>query len=423
MRHTLSISLLSAGLLAWSLLGGYAVSEETKPAPSAEKPATAEKAKQKAEQKQAEKPLEQTIPFSDKPSTYPSVCPEPPQNVGKENYQESRLTLAGLPGLNINIDDVIKGAKSKNVKLLPNLKEEVVKRLNLAGLRLLSTEEMEKTLGQPQMSMFPSFPKHLGPFKPGEPRIEYKADCCVAGIWTSFTQGGNTLRHPTINHKVATWGEGHNTNDCSDLGKWLSEVVLKTVDDFIAEKQKGEEALAKLGKEPAATPVVAEKPTASEPAVSTVAETPVATPAEAKPTEKVAVSANKPIEIHASNDTTALACDTVILLYAEIFPTASASISNNRGGILAKVAENMKACPHYRYRVETHSDQRADTEYNEVLSARRAVAIRNYLVEQGVNEDQFDLRFYGERKPLVAGETEEAYAANRRVLITPIKPQ
>ena len=58
-----------------------------------------------------------------------------------------------------------------------------------------------------------------------------------------------------------------------------------------------------------------------------------------------------------------------------------------------------------------------------MLSARRAVAIRNFLVEHGVNEEQFDLRFYGERKPLLEGDTEEAWAANRRVVITPIKPK
>ena len=129
------------------------------------------------------------------------------------------------------------------------------------------------------------------------------------------------------------------------------------------------------------------------------------------------------MEIRETNSVSTLTCDTTVLLYAEIFPTAAANISRSKSGILAKVADNMKACPNYRYRIETHTDQRANAEANEVLSARRAVAIRNFLVDRGVNEEQFDLRFYGERKPLVEGDNEEAWAANRRVVITPIKPK
>lgn len=258
------------------------------------------------------------------------------------------------------------------------------------------------------MSMFPSFPKHLGPFKPGEPRIEYNAQCCSAGIWTSFTQGAATLRDPLLNHKLGTWGEGHNTTDCSDIGKWLSEVVLKTVDDFIVAKQKADQDYkawkTKQGKANTET-----KPATDKPAT------------EALPAAEA--DGGKPLEIRETSDTQTLACDTAILLYAEIFPTASATISHAKSGILGKVADNMQACPQYRYRVETHSDQRSDDEYNDVLSARRAVAIRNYLVDRGVDEEQFDLRFYGERKPLVEGEDESAWAANRRVVITPIKPK
>lgn len=332
-----------------------------------------------------------------KPEPYPA-CPDTPVPVGKEDYQPSNLSLQGLTGLYINLDDVINSAKPKNVKLQADLKDAVVKRLEKAGMRLLSKEALEKTPGQPEMSMFPSYPKHLGPFKPGEPRIEYNAQCCTAGIWTSFTQGASTLRNPLLNHKLGTWGEGHNTTDCKDVGKWLSEVVLKTVDNFIAAKQKADKDYQVWQKKQGDTPA---KPKADTPSAST----------------------DKPIELRETTDAEALACDTAILLYAEIFPTAAASISDTKGGILEKIADNMKACPQYRYRIETHADQRSSHEYNDVLSARRAVAIRNYLVDNGVDEEQFDLRFYGKRKPLVEGDNETAWAANRRVMITPIKPK
>ena len=351
--------------------------------------------------------VQQTIPAPDGKGTYPA-CRETPVALTKEDYQPSALSLHDLSGVSINLDDVLNGAKSKNIKLQPDLKNAVIKRLNAAGMRLLSKEEMEQTPGQPEMSMYPSYPKHLGPFKPGEPRVEYNPQCCSAGIWTSFVQGATTLRDPLLNHKLGTWGEGHNTTDCSDVGKWLSDVVLKTVDDFIVAKQKADQDYKawKQGKPATATPAPS---AASKP--------------EPTPAAQAVVQSEKPVEIHDSDTATVLTCDTAILLYAEIFPTASATISKSKSGILGKVADNMKTCPQYRYRIETHSDQRSDTEYNDVLSARRAVAIRNFLVEREVNEEQFDLRFYGERKPLIEGDTEEAWAANRRVVITPIKPK
>jgi outer membrane protein OmpA-like peptidoglycan-associated protein len=353
-----------------------------------------------------------------KPAVYPA-CPAQLVQVGKEDYQASSLALHDLTEIYINIDDVISSAKPKNLKLQKDLKEAVVKRLKTAGINLLSKEALEKTAGQPEMSMFPSFPKHLGPFKAGEPRIEYNAKCCTAGIWTSFTQGAATLRDPTLHHKLGTWGEGHNTTDCSDVGKWLGEVVLKTVDDFVVAKQKADVDYKawqkKQGKPAATTAATAEPATETKPAEPAT---------ETKPAEPAPeATAAKPVEIRESVDVQKLECDTAILLYAEIFPTASATISRAKSGILGKVADNMKACPQYRYRVETHSDQRDSDEANDVLSARRAVAIRNYLVDRGVNEEQFDLRFYGERKPLVEGDTEEAWAANRRVMVTPLKPK
>lgn len=339
-----------------------------------------------------------------------------PLSVGKEDYQPSNLSLQGLNGLYINLDELISGAKPKNIKLPAELKAQVISRLEKAGMRLLSKADMEKALGQPEMSMFPSYPKHLGSFKAGDPRVEYNAQCCTAGIWTSFAQGINTLRHPLLNQKLATWGEGHNTTDCADIGKWLGQVVLKTVDDFIVAKQKAEQDYTTwLGKQKA----VDVKQAVTKPELAKPAEK-VATQAVAKP-DTPKVIPNKTVEVHATEDAPNLACDTAILLYTELFPTATATLNRTNIAILAKVADNIKACPQYRYRIETHADQRADDEYNEILSARRAIAIRNYLVDHGVDENQFELRFYGERKPLLTGNDEAAWSVNRRVVVLPIR--
>jgi outer membrane protein OmpA-like peptidoglycan-associated protein len=66
--------------------------------------------------------------------------------------------------------------------------------------------------------------------------------------------------------------------------------------------------------------------------------------------------------------------------------------------------------------ISGHADDRGSREYNEVLSAARALAVANYLVSQGVPVEVLDLQAYGETEPLEAGATTPlAHQLNRRV--------
>ena len=62
-----------------------------------------------------------------------------------------------------------------------------------------------------------------------------------------------------------------------------------------------------------------------------------------------------------------------------------------------------------------HTDSQGDEEYNLELSERRAAAVGTYLADKGVSDDRLSAVGYGQGKPLVEEETEEAFAANRRV--------
>lgn len=53
-----------------------------------------------------------------------------------------------------------------------------------------------------------------------------------------------------------------------------------------------------------------------------------------------------------------------------------------------------------------HADRLGDAHYNALLSARRAEAIRAYLVEQGVPESVVQVESRGAREPLTAGRCE-----------------
>ncbi|MYN66941.1 MAG: OmpA family protein [Acidobacteria bacterium] len=64
--------------------------------------------------------------------------------------------------------------------------------------------------------------------------------------------------------------------------------------------------------------------------------------------------------------------------------------------------------------VEGHCDSRGTPEYNLALGERRAYAVRDHLVNLGISPGRVQTISYGEEFPFVPGETEDAWAANRR---------
>jgi peptidoglycan-associated lipoprotein len=66
-------------------------------------------------------------------------------------------------------------------------------------------------------------------------------------------------------------------------------------------------------------------------------------------------------------------------------------------------------------RLEGHADERGTREYNLALGERRANAIREYLVLQGIDRTRFETVSYGEEKPAALGQDEASWSRNRRV--------
>jgi len=84
---------------------------------------------------------------------------------------------------------------------------------------------------------------------------------------------------------------------------------------------------------------------------------------------------------------------------------------------LAHHARDLAASPDRRIRLEGHADERGTREYNLALGERRANGILNYLIVNGASREQIQVVSYGEERPAEMGESEQAYAANRRVEI------
>lgn len=60
------------------------------------------------------------------------------------------------------------------------------------------------------------------------------------------------------------------------------------------------------------------------------------------------------------------------------------------------------------------TDERGTEEYNRGLGERRALAVREALIKQGVNGGRIQTVSFGEEMPVDAGGGESAWAANRR---------
>ncbi len=322
-------------------------------------------------------------PVSGEQRIYPSAD-QTPLVVGTEQYDENYTSLAGLEGVHVISKYVQDSAKKNEFKDMPNdLVLQIEKRLNSAGLRMLSEKDLEKTPGQPTLSFFPAYsgnkideitakqtPNTELPEKNSDSAAH---DCCRSSIWASFQQSSSILRAPNKQYKFATWGLGDDTDDCENQGAWTYDAVLKIVDKFVADYTKAQSEIEK----------------------------------EMKP--KLVSNASE-----APED-----CGQTWLMNLNVFETNQTSISDAVKPILDKLALTAARCERYRYIIETHADQRADTHYNKVLSEARAFAIKDYLVGMKIAYDRLETMAFGESKPLTSGTSETDHAVNRRVVITP----
>ncbi len=70
--------------------------------------------------------------------------------------------------------------------------------------------------------------------------------------------------------------------------------------------------------------------------------------------------------------------------------------------------------PNFIVTIEGHCDERGSAEYNVGLGDRRASAVKDALVAQGVPGDKLKTISYGKERPLCTDANEGCYARNRR---------
>jgi peptidoglycan-associated lipoprotein len=83
---------------------------------------------------------------------------------------------------------------------------------------------------------------------------------------------------------------------------------------------------------------------------------------------------------------------------------------------LSKQAQWLQQYKGVSVQVEGHSDERGTREYNIALSARRATAAREFLIQQGVSAKRISSIAYGKERPAALCDAEECYQQNRRAV-------
>lgn len=99
-----------------------------------------------------------------------------------------------------------------------------------------------------------------------------------------------------------------------------------------------------------------------------------------------------------------------------LFAFDSARLSDDAGPILAAILSAVTGRV-VSIKVEGHTDSEGDDGYNQVLSDRRAEAVRDWFLSQGIAGDSITVKGRGELKPVAPNDTPEHKAKNRRVEI------
>ncbi len=95
------------------------------------------------------------------------------------------------------------------------------------------------------------------------------------------------------------------------------------------------------------------------------------------------------------------------------FDTDSYDVRSDAQPTLAAQAQWLNRYPAVRVRIEGNADERGTREYNLALGARRANAVREFLVGQGVSGSRISTLSYGKEKPIDGGSSEDSWAKNR----------
>ena len=105
---------------------------------------------------------------------------------------------------------------------------------------------------------------------------------------------------------------------------------------------------------------------------------------------------------------------TALAAYTVHFAFDSATVKDNEQAKISSVAQALQADANAKLLIEGNCDERGTEEYNRALGERRALALREILVKDGIDANRIRTISYGKDKPVDPGHDESAWSKNRR---------
>lgn len=109
--------------------------------------------------------------------------------------------------------------------------------------------------------------------------------------------------------------------------------------------------------------------------------------------------------------------DLVLQIRAIQFEYDSYELTESSNEALENLAQMLFMNPTLHIELSAHTDDLGTDKYNDKLSTMRGESVAKWLINRGVEESRIVSKGYGKRKPLVANDSEENRALNRRVEI------
>jgi OOP family OmpA-OmpF porin len=85
---------------------------------------------------------------------------------------------------------------------------------------------------------------------------------------------------------------------------------------------------------------------------------------------------------------------------------------------LDRAVKTLNKYPEVRIEISAHTDNTGNADYGRVLSPRRAQAVKQYLVDHGIDEKRLETRGAGPDEPIDTNKTAAGRARNRRIEFT-----
>ncbi len=104
-----------------------------------------------------------------------------------------------------------------------------------------------------------------------------------------------------------------------------------------------------------------------------------------------------------------------LILEGVSFRSGSAQLTPGSIGILAKVASSLNSWPDKNIEIRGHTDSTGNAENNRELSQRRAMSVRDSLIQMGISPSRITAVGYGQEFPIADNGTAAGRSENRRV--------